>query len=1140
MAFRREAVIKTAEKYVAKGKIEAAIREYRKVLKHSPTDVNTLNRVGDLYARLESFDEAVRLFTQIAEQYTREGFFVKAIAIYKKIIKLDPSSLQVYEKLAALYAEQGLVTEARTQYQVLANYYQKHDNAASAITIYQRMAELEPDNPTFQLKLAELFASRRLVDRALASYERLADIFLVGGSIDEAAQVYLTALDVSADDLDFVERTVRNLQGAGNPGAAGRVLAKAMELNPEAAQISIQTEPPPTEVDEPQGAAPAASEVAEQPETWAPTGLDEVELDRTPVPDHDGGSAEPFRLELGLDELADSAAQTQLTETGGRDGLEEAVESADASVSGRQDATDPLQASGSLHLELEPASDDSDSFVFELDLEDDEIPESLVQPPADMADAPAESWTEESARTAARTAVDSDDALAAAIAEDARIAAEEPGADAVPRAEGGIPTLDSAEIAALEDFDLTSLTFDVSPEAAEADDVAAADGGDADDDAIEIEIELDADDEAAAAPSPADVEAEAGGDGIDIDWSLDPLEDAFEIDADAAEAAAAAAPHPDDQEPAEEVAAAALPSVEPAAPAEEAEPAAPAQEAKPAVPAKEDVAPAEEPARPDAEPARPVQKPKPPARPPKVTSDSEVEAMLAAATAAHKIRPRKTKRPKSQVPETHVPTEAPAPAVQAETPTTETAQPAVPPAPADADALEAAEAAVAKLARSGDDAELLDDSPSRAMRVRLAEVRREEDLLAEAQVFAKYGLREKAEERLRELWNLNPHNLAALQLKTGLLLEDGDSGAVIAEANNLASLAERAGTREPWNALRAQLIDVGYQVDGDQVVGPPGEEIKGDRISHFLEALDNTASTPIVDPTPEVVPEPEATGPVVEEEGLAGEIDDALDSFFEVSSPKTAGAGQPQQARTVDSGSAAGPATAASGSTEPFDESGMSWLDESHTSLGSAESSDSREKSPLFDEDDDFFDLAAEIERELDAEEADESTPLASPSEPSLEEIVEGFKRGVAEHLSAEDYDTHFNLGIAYREMGLLDEAIGEFQLSSKDPRYLVESSSMLGMSFLEKGLPDLALKWYRKGLEAPALDETAMLGLLYDMAVVLEQSGDSQAAHTTWVEIYGINSTYRDVAERLESSPQASSAEEIAAQQGSASNRDG
>jgi len=114
MAISREQVVQAAERYVSRGKIEAAIREYKKVLAENPNDANTLNRVGDLYARIQRIDEAVDFFRKIAEQYSAEGFLVKAIAIYKKIIKLNPTHLEVYEQLAELYHRQGLVNEART------------------------------------------------------------------------------------------------------------------------------------------------------------------------------------------------------------------------------------------------------------------------------------------------------------------------------------------------------------------------------------------------------------------------------------------------------------------------------------------------------------------------------------------------------------------------------------------------------------------------------------------------------------------------------------------------------------------------------------------------------------------------------------------------------------------------------------------------------------------------------------------------------------------------------------------------------------------------------------------------------------------------------------------------------------------
>ena len=206
-----------------------------------------------------------------------------------------------------------------------------------------------------------------------------------------------------------------------------------------------------------------------------------------------------------------------------------------------------------------------------------------------------------------------------------------------------------------------------------------------------------------------------------------------------------------------------------------------------------------------------------------------------------------------------------------------------------------------------------------------------------------------------------------------------------------------------------------------------------------------------------------------------------------------------------------------------MDETGMSWLDEPTPAPEKAKQV--VDTSTMFDDEDDFFDLAAELEEELgeEASTIDESMLTSVESqEQSLEEVIEGFKQGVAENLSPEDYDTHFNLGIAYREMGLMDEAIGEFQLASKDPRYLVECASMLGICFQEKGLPELAVRWYQKGLASPDINEDATLGLLYDMGVAYESQGDTTAAYKTFVEIYGLNTNFRDVSSRLqELSPQ-------------------
>jgi len=100
--------------------------------------------------------------------------------------------------------------------------------------------------------------------------------------------------------------------------------------------------------------------------------------------------------------------------------------------------------------------------------------------------------------------------------------------------------------------------------------------------------------------------------------------------------------------------------------------------------------------------------------------------------------------------------------------------------------------------------------------------------------------------------------------------------------------------------------------------------------------------------------------------------------------------------------------------------------------------------------------------------------------------------------------------------MGLIDEAIGEFQLASKDSKRAVECASMLASASWRKACPQLAIKWYRKGLEMPAIKDEEHLGLLYDLASAYMETGDAENAQKAFTEVYGMNSTYRDVSARI------------------------
>jgi len=186
--------------------------------------------------------------------------------------------------------------------------------------------------------------------------------------------------------------------------------------------------------------------------------------------------------------------------------------------------------------------------------------------------------------------------------------------------------------------------------------------------------------------------------------------------------------------------------------------------------------------------------------------------------------------------------------------------------------------------------------------------------------------------------------------------------------------------------------------------------------------------------------------------------------------------------------------------------------------------------------------MDAELPAEASAfeENADSSAPIDYP-QPALPVAqqpvanVQVIDAGLAEifeeyRVSAEsettengDYETHYNLGLAYQEMDLFEEALEEFQMAiglvSPDdgsPRYL-QCCNLLGHCFMQKGVPQLAVKWFNKGLSSPNTSDDERQALRFDLAAAYEQAGDLNQAKNIFTEIYGVNVSYRGVNERLD-----------------------
>jgi pilus assembly protein FimV len=232
--FNKQKVLATAEKYVQQGKLPNAISEYEKILKNDPKDLTVTNTVGDLYSRSGESDKATGCFKQVGDAYASQGFTVKAIAMYKKICKLQPS-LESLLKLAELYTQQGLFNDARAQYLQVAEEFLKAGELDNAVRIFLKILEMDPDNSTMRVRLAEVYIRLGKKTEAWQIFSAAAESLRSKGSLAAADEVLQRMLTLDPGNAYALLMQGKNLLESGDAAGAVTTLSKVSDIdsNPE-------------------------------------------------------------------------------------------------------------------------------------------------------------------------------------------------------------------------------------------------------------------------------------------------------------------------------------------------------------------------------------------------------------------------------------------------------------------------------------------------------------------------------------------------------------------------------------------------------------------------------------------------------------------------------------------------------------------------------------------------------------------------------------------------------------------------------------------------------------------------------------------------------------------------------------------
>ncbi len=339
-----------------------------------------------------------------------------------------------------------------------------------------------------------------------------------------------------------------------------------------------------------------------------------------------------------------------------------------------------------------------------------------------------------------------------------------------------------------------------------------------------------------------------------------------------------------------------------------------------------------------------------------------------------------------------------------------------------------------------------------------------EDLLTDADIFIKYGLNDEARLILEELREKEPENTDIRSKLTSLYVEMNDKERAVSECLSLIDIYERNGEAE----LRGLALQEALKINPDdprllekRFAGTVSEEPAPPGIEEYVEDI--------------------AEAEFYLRQGLK---EDALRIYHRLSAlfPDN------DDFQSKVSSLQGGLAESQSGGEEMAPESGGEAGREDFISL-ETETIEAHE-------------MRDTAEQHLDTDVLD---------------IFEEFKKGIEKELEAEDSETHYNLGIAYKEMGLIDDAIKEFQTSRSDPKCALRSMTMLGICYMDKGLFPLAIEAFKNALDAiGGTRDESHIGAKYDLAYAYEKNGNLKEAFEIFSEIYGLDSKFRQVNERL------------------------
>lgn len=234
---KKDKLIEEAQKFVLRGQLDKAIKNYEQIVALEPSAINLRQKLADLLVKSGRIDDARVQLENIGKYYSTNGFYLKSIAVYKQLQKFFPTDIAITLTLAGLNEKHGLVANALSEYKQVFDYHEKAGNVSDALKILELMQQVDAQNINIKIKLAEAYYKHDKLDEAYSMFAKTAS--LLQERSDNATLVKLTARiqQLFPAKSEFMLEVLSDQITSGNAANAINGLQAMLRTNPHDKRI---------------------------------------------------------------------------------------------------------------------------------------------------------------------------------------------------------------------------------------------------------------------------------------------------------------------------------------------------------------------------------------------------------------------------------------------------------------------------------------------------------------------------------------------------------------------------------------------------------------------------------------------------------------------------------------------------------------------------------------------------------------------------------------------------------------------------------------------------------------------------------------------------------------------------------------